>query len=224
MGFSNSRSVCASISPLLSLVCVAWLAGCAQHSKVTGTWQEGARRDQVFAKAIVVGVSPDLKRRCAFERVLAQRISGEVTKGIASCDVVEKKDPLTREGIEAAVESMQADAVVATSLIDRKWELEDGKGRDARGGGYYKATDAGFASGYYGMYGVPVVYGEFQTAAPVTTLEGEVHVTSKVYETRGPSVVYVMDTIAGGLESTDEGLSTVAQLIADRLIRDGLVR
>ena len=224
MGLPNSRSAIASLAPVLPLLCITGLAGCAQHSKVTGTWQQGAARDQAFARVMVVGVSPDLKRRCAFERVLAQRISSEATKGIASCDVVEKKDPLTREGIEAAVVSMQADAVVATSLIDRKWELEDGKGRDARGGGYYKATDAGLASGYYGAYGVPVIHGEFQTAAPVTTLEGEVHVTSKVYETRGPTVVYVMDTIAGGLESTDEGLSTVAQLIADRMIRDGLVR
>jgi hypothetical protein len=33
----------------------------------------------------------------------------------------------------------------------------------------YKATDAGYATGYYGVYGVPVVYGEFQTASSITT-------------------------------------------------------
>lgn len=207
-----------------SLLCTAWLGGCAQPSRVTSTWQEGAPREVVFTRVLVVGVSPNLKQRCAFEHVLAQRLDSESTTGIASCDVVASKEPLTRESIEAAVVSEQADAVVATSLIDRKWELEDGKGRDARGGGYYKATDSGYAGGYYGVYGAPVIYGEFQTAAPVITLEGEVHVTSKVYETRGPTVVYVMDTVAGGLESTDEGLSTIAQLIADRLKRDGLVR
>jgi hypothetical protein len=214
------RSAAAAIASTLSVLCAALLYGCAQQPRVTGSWQDGAPRDQVFTKVLVVGVSPHLRRRCAFERVLAEQISSESTTAIASCDAVKEKEPLTRESIELAVADVKADAVVATSLIDKNWGTEEGGSRDTRGGGYYKATDSGF----YGVYGAPVVYGEFTTAADVTTLQGEVHVTTKVYETGGPTVVYVTDTTVGGLESTDAAIAAIAQPIAERLLRDGVVR
>jgi hypothetical protein len=95
---------------------------------------------------------------------------------------------------------------------------------DTRGGGSYKATDAGYATGYYGAYGVPVIYGEFTTQASVLTMKGEVRVTTKVFETRNATVVYTLDTIARDIESRATGLDTVTTPIADRLRKEGLVR
>jgi hypothetical protein len=212
---TTARTVAASL-----LLGAAFLCGCAQQPRVTSSWQDGADRDQVFAKVLVVGVSPNLRGRCAFERALARNLHDEATMAVASCDAVKQKEPLTRESIEQAVADVQADAVVATSLIDRKWGTEEGGSRDTRGGGYYKATD----SGLYGVYGTPVIYGEFTTAAEVTTLQGEFHVTTKVYETRGPTVVYVMDTFVGGQESSDAAIGSIAEQISARLQKDGLVR
>ena len=54
----------------------------------------------------------------------------------------------------------------------------------------YKATDAGYATGYYGVYGVPVIYGEFATAAAITTVQDEVRVSSRFYETRDKTLIY----------------------------------
>ena len=88
----------------------------------------------------------------------------------------------------------------------------------------YKATDAGYATGYYGVYGVPVVYGEFQTASSITTVKGTARVTTKVWETKGPTHIYTMETTVGNLESRDTALAAIADPIADRLRRDGLVR
>ena len=102
---------------------------------------------------------------------------------------------------------------------------KEGGSRDTRGSAMYKATDAGYATGYYGgygTYGVPVIYGEFATAPPLTTVQDEVRVSSRFYETRDKTLIYTLDTHARNLESTDVALSDIATAIANQLRREGL--
>jgi hypothetical protein len=214
----------AGIVPILLLLGAASLSGCGSQPTAAGARQEGAPRDQSFTRILVVGVTPHVNQRCGFEFFLASQITSESTKGIRSCDAVKEKNPLTLESIEAAIAAQKADAVVATTLVAADWSAEEGRGRDERGGGMYKATDAGYATGYYGAYGIPVVYGEFQTAPSITTVTGEVKVITKVYETRGATLVYTVETTAKNLESRDAALASIAESIAKRLRREGLIR
>jgi hypothetical protein len=209
---------------LLLLLGALSLAGCSSQPTAAGAQQADVPRDQRFTRVLVVGVTPNVNQRCAFEFFLASQIKSEATKGITSCDAVKEKNPLTLESIEAAIAAQQVDAVVATTLVTADWGAEEGRGRDERGGGMYKATDAGYATGYYGAYGIPVVYGEFQTAPSITTVTGAVKVITKVYETRGATLVYTVETTAKNLESRDSALAAVAESIAKRLRREGLIR
>lgn len=211
------------VRSVLVLIAVASLSACAQPARVTGTSQGDASARQPFTTVLVVGVSPNVNQRCSFEFFMASQITSESTQGIASCRAVTQKDPLNLESIEQAVSSVQADAVLATSLISKEWSVEEGGSRDTRGGAYYKATDAGYATGYYGVYGVPVIYGDFQTAESITTAKGAAHVTSKLFETNGKTVVYTLDTKIKDTESRDAALHDVAAAIADRLRREGLI-
>jgi hypothetical protein len=219
------RATTVLVGPAILILGTAWLAGCAQQqAHSSGSWEANATHGQAFQKVLVVGVSPNVNARCAFERFLVSRIQSGSTTAISSCDVVAEKNPLTRESIEAAVASTQADAVVATILVSREWATKQGGSRDTRGSAQYKATDSGWATGYYGAYGVPVVYGDFATAPPIDVANGEVTVMTKVFETRGPTLVYTMDTSAKGLESSDTTLAVVTTPIADKLRREGLIR
>jgi hypothetical protein len=137
----------------LMLLGAAWLSGCASQPSVSSAWQDGVSHNPSFSKVLIVGVSPDINQRCAFEHFLASRIMSASVKAIASCDVVKTKNPLTRESIEEAVASQQADAVVATTLVSMDWGTKEGAGRDDRGGGMYKATDAGYATATTGSTG-----------------------------------------------------------------------
>lgn len=211
---------------LATLLGVAWLGGCVQAPTVRGEWQAGATRGEPYSRVLVVGVSHNLKNRCAFERYLAGQIQSGATRAWASCDSMDKdaREPLTRESIEAAVAARQADAVVATVLVAQDVQAVQGGGRDTRGTAGYKATDAGWWDGYYGTYGVPVVYGEFKSTSEVTTLQADVTVASRVFETRGARAVYALETRAQRLESRAEGLSSLTGPIAEQLRRDGLIR
>jgi len=222
--FRDLQTRSAPVGPLLLLVGAICLSGSAHAAKVTSAWQKDVPRNQSFTRVLVVGVSPNVNQRCAFEYLLASQINSESVKAVRSCDVVTKKDPLTLDSIKEAVESYKADAVLATSLVTKEWSTQDGGSRDTRGSALYKATDAGWATGYYGVYGVPVIYGEFVTAPSITTVTGEVNVTTKLYETRGATVVYSLNTKAKDIETRDSGLSEIAEAIADRLRRDKLIR
>jgi hypothetical protein len=212
--------------PALLLAAAVALTGCASRGKVTGSWAEGADHNQTFKRVLVVGVSPDLDARCNFERFLAARIRSKDTVAMTSCSSVTKRDPLTRESIEEAVKAKQADAVVATILVSKEWHMKKGGDMDTRGGGGYKAVDSGWADyyGFYGVYGVPVVYAEFQTAPSVTTLKTDAEIRTNVFSTRDAKLVYTMDTVVKGFEGRTEGLDAATTPIAERMRRANLIR
>ncbi len=206
------------IQTLLLLGGTAVTALASAGASVKGEWADNASRKQTFSRILVVGISPDVDRRCPFERNLASRLKSESTVAMASCDVVAEKNPLTRESIEAAVMAQNADAVITTSLIAKAWDVKEGNGYDTRGSAQYKATDA-----YYGYYGT-VVAADFQTSAPLTVLNGSAHITSKLYETRGAGVVYTVDTTIKNVSSTEAGLIEITLPIGKRLRKEGLIR
>lgn len=209
---------------VLLLLGAAWLSGCAQPVRVESTWADDAARSQAYTRVLVVGVSPHVNQRCAFEGFLANRLRSEATTAVTSCKAMTTRAPLTRENIDKAIAAHDIDAVLATLLVTSRIGAEKGGSSETRGDAYYKATGFGYETGYYGVYGVPVVYGEFQTAAPITTIEGEVELATRVFETRDAKLVYEMNTRARGLESRVSGLAEITGPMADRLRRDGLVR
>jgi hypothetical protein len=218
---------------LLFLAGTAALSGCAQTVKVKSDWQPDAARDQPFSRVLVVGVSPDYNQRCAFETFLASQIRSDATTAFTSCRALSSKEPLTRENIERAIAEHGADAVLATILVAADIGAQEGGTSETRGEGYYKATGYGYAYSYfgrygayggYGAYGVPVVYGEFRTAPPVTTVQGSVEIATGLFETADATLVYELATTARDLGSRADGLAEVSGAIADRLRRDKLVR
>jgi len=207
------------------LVLVA-AAGCAGQPVISkGSWGEGVAHNQSFTRLLVVGVTPDINQRCAFERDLADNLRSTTVAARSSCDEMgAAKEPLTREAIERAVASYRADAVLATRLVDAHMGLKEGGTRETQGDAYYKPVGYGYDMGYWGMYGVPVVVGQFETAPSVFTVQGTAEITTTVFETRSATPVYTVDTKAKGLQSREQGLTEVVPTISQRLKQDGLVR
>ena len=201
-----------------------WLLGAGllavspSYAQVKGGWSEGASRDQSFSLVLVVGLSPDLNQRCAFERSMAGQIRVGGTQAIVSCDAIPKDTPLSRESIEAAVAAKNADAVLATSLVSQSSQIAEGGTEDTRGMAMYKASDA-----YFGPYG-SVVAGNYHTAAPITNIQGDAHILSKLYETRGATPVYTLDTKVKHIESRGQVLAEITPPIAKKLRKEGLIR
>jgi len=202
----------------LLLLGVGLLAASPSHAQVKGGWSEGASRDQSFSRVLVVGLSPDLNQRCAFERSMAGQIRTGGTTAFISCDAIPKGTDLSRESIEAAVAERNADAVFVTSLVSQSSEVEEGGTEDTRGMAMYKASDA-----YFGPYG-SVVAGMYHTAQPLTAIQGDAHILSKLYETRAATAVYTVDTKVKRIESRGQVLAEITPPIAKKLRKEGLIR
>ena len=208
---------------LLLLLGCAVLSACASTS-ATGVWAPNASRNVAFKKVLVVGLSPNYNTRCSFEYSLARAISDGNVVGMDSCSTMTMKQELTKENVIKAVETTHADAVLVTSLVAMKMETKEGAGTDSLGSALYKATDYGFVPGYYGGYGMPVVYGTFVTSPSITTLQGNIHIMTRVYETQGATVVYQMDTKSKDLENRDEAILDIIPAMANRLRQDKILR
>jgi hypothetical protein len=204
---------------------LAGLSGCAPAT-VSSQKPEGPRQvpSQAYSRILVVGVSPNLDQRCGFEFFVVSQLKSDSVTAIRSCDAMQQKTPLTLEGIEEAVARYQIDAVLATHLVSRELAAKEGGSRDTQGNASYKATGSGWTTGYYGVYGVPVVYGEFATAPAVTVAQGKLQLASRLFETAGRTEVYAMDTSARKVESTDIALHDIAESIARDLRKAGFVR
>jgi len=209
-----------------ALLAVATLAGCAGQSVISdGLWREGVERNQSFSRVMVVAVSPDINQRCAYEQDMADSLRSTTVTARSSCNVMgAAKEPLTLESVEAAVAAFGADAVLATRLVDSSMGLNEGGTRESRGDAYYKPIGYGYDMGYWGAYGVPVVYGQFQTAPSVITLQGTAQITTTLFETRSATPVYTIETRATNLESREQALAEIVPTISQRLRQDGLIR
>ena len=160
----------------------------------------------------------------ALQQALADNLRSATVKATASCNVMAADAKLSREAVEAVVKSTGVDAVIATSLVAVKGGAKEDGTRDERGGGYYKPVAYGFDYGYFGAYGVPVVYGEFETFPSVLSVSGAIDLATNVYETNGGEKIYGMTTRAKNLESRGMALALITPRIAERLRDDGLVR
>ena len=212
-----------SLAVAALFLAIAGLGGCTQPIRATGTWNEGATRPQTFRKLLVVGVSPDYKQRCNFEWVLATKMRSETVEAITSCSLMKSDVQLSRESIKPVIESSGVDGVVATRLVDSGASLKEGGTDDTRGSALYKATDVGMGYGY-GYYGMPVVYGDFAASRPIIELESTFEVVTQVYETRGASPVYRLETAGKSRDAINIVREDISSAIAERLRQDGLIR
>ena len=201
------------------------LAACAGSAvKSDGRWAEGVAAGESFSRLLVLGVSPDVNQRCAFEDSMVQALQAQGVGAASACAVLGIREPLTRESVERGVASVGADAVLATRPLGSSVQVKEGGTIETRGDAYYKATDFGYATDYWGVYGVPVVYGEFHTAPADFYLQGAVRVASALYRTRDATHVYTVRTDAERVESRQQGLLVVTTGIASQLRKAGLLR
>ena len=216
----QNKEIRRSVTALSVFVLTAWLCGCADVS-VKGAWQNGASRNEVRSRLLVIGVSPDRDLRCEFESTFASQLGSPSTTAITSCSQMSVNEPLTRESVERAAAAVHADAVLATRLVSVRTGHGQGTSTDMRGDSVYKATD--FA---YGAYGMPVTYVDFQTAPPLDSITSSLHVLTQVYETRGAALIYTIDTVTKKqeIDSTQATLEKITAPTADRLRRAGLIR
>jgi hypothetical protein len=208
----------------LLMAAMALLAACASQSSVTTNWADGAPRDRVYSRVLVVAVTSDANARCMFEEFMASQLASAATQVFQSCDASATVTPPTRASIAAAARATNADAVVASMLVREKEGEQTGGTRDTRGGEYFQASGEAMVSGPLGFNEAEVEWGREEYVPATTVVEGTLDVTTHFYSTQGPQLVCTLDTVVHDVQSTEGGMAALTEAVADRLRRDKLVR
>jgi hypothetical protein len=219
----------------VALLATLLLTACISNVQTKGGFEEGAAENITYDRVIILGLSHNAGARCDFEYFLRTQVRTAKTEAQASCNLMKTSDELTRESIEKIVEEYGADAVLVTVLVDSDIEPEEGGDSDTRGGAYFKPKGYAYETPYYrdrygvyrggyGVYGVPVVYGEWRLAPVITSVDGEVTIRTMFYETAGATMVYEIISTADDLSSRENALASITPPIADDLRDAGLIR
>jgi hypothetical protein len=206
-----------SVVTLLILV-LAWLSGCAGGSSVKSAWQ--AAPHPSFSRILIVGLSTNFDQRCAFEFSLASQFSGSSTQALVSCNSMSPTDRLTRANIDRVVAAEHADAALTSAVVTLQFGLKQGAGTP-----YYQVTGVGYVTAPLGEYGVPVVFVQLETMPSIPTVTGDIHLLSKLFDSKDATLSYSLDTISkdDDLQSSPDAINTITGLIGDRLRRDGVI-
>jgi hypothetical protein len=204
---------------VLLLLSVAWLSGCAGGGSVKSAWQTPAPHPS-FSRILIVGVSTDFNQRCDFEFAMSSQFSGNPPHPIVSCNSMTPTEPLTRANIERAVTSVHADAVLTTAVVSVQTSEQKGEPTP-----YYQVVGQGYVTGPLGAYGVPVAFVQLETTTPLPTVTGDVHLITKLFDTKDATLLYSLDTRAkdNELQSTASTMDDLTGPIGDRLRRDGVI-
>jgi hypothetical protein len=196
------------------------LAGCTASSSVKGAWQQSTP-DRSYSRILIVGISTSFDQRCSFEFSMASQFSGSSTEPLVSCNTMLPKEPLTRENIERLVVSEHADAVLTTAVVT----MQLAKGQGYTGMPYYEVEGVGYVTGPVGAYGVPVAFVQLETPPHIPTITGDIHLITKLFDTRDATLVYTLDTRAktDNLQSDPVAIDTITEIIAARLRHDGVI-
>ena len=215
------RMARAAIESAPLILSVAWLAGCAGTSSVSGAWQNSTA-NRSYSRILIVGLSTSFDQRCSFEFSMASQFSGSSTQPLVSCNTMMPKEALSRANIEHVVAAEHADAVLTTAVV----AMQIGKGQGYTGMPYYQVEGVGYVTGPVGAYGVPVAFVQLETPASIPTITGDAHLITKLFDARAANLVYTLDTRAktDDLQSTGVAIDTITELIAGRLRRDGVIR
>src|SRR5271155_579044 len=183
----------------LLLLSVAWLSGCAGGGSVRSAWQTPAPHPS-FSRILIVGISTDFNQRCDFEFALSSQFSGNSPQPIVSCNSMTPTDPLTGANIERVAAAVNADAVLTTAVVTV--QISEQKGEPIP---YYEVTGQGYVTGPLGAYGVPVAFVQLESATPLPTITGDIHLKTKLFDTKDATLLYSLDTQAKGnaLQSTE---------------------
>ncbi len=207
-------------APAVLLLSVAWLSGCAGGGSVKGAWQTSAPHPS-FTKILIVGVSTDFNQRCDFEFAMSSQFSGNPPHPIVSCNSMTPTDQLTRANIERAIAAVHADAVLTTAVVSVQTSEQKGEPTP-----YYQIVGQGYVTGPLGAYGVPVAFVQLESTTPLPTVTGDVHLITKLFDTKDATLLYSLDTQAkdNALQSTASTMDDLTSQIGARLRRDGVIQ
>jgi hypothetical protein len=186
------------------------LAACGSTSRTISTLDGPAYAGPGFTNVLVLAIADNYDNRATFERELAKKISSGDTSAKAHYLLTNIGDPIDRPAIENLVEDGGFDAVLITRVLDSTIV-----GREKTGAAATKVSrksDAFFRYDYE------------ELNDPVTiALDVNVVISSELFSIASGKLVWAIESTISDKASVGMIVFDAADIVAQRLRRDGLV-
>lgn len=191
-------------------VAVLTLAACGSASRTISTLDGPAYAGSGFANVLVLAIADNYDNRATFERELAKKISSGDTSATAHYTLTKMGDPIDRPAVEKLVKDGGFDAVLITRVLDSKVV-----GREKAGSAATKVSrksDAFFRYDYE------------ELNDPVTiALDVNVAISSELFSVASGQIVWAIESNLSDKASVGMIVFDAADIVAQRLRRDGLI-
>jgi hypothetical protein len=181
------------------------LNACTSVPKTTEIWLDENYLNSKFNKILVIGDAPKITFRNLFEGELVDQLKKKNIEAIPSYALMQPNTPLSKATVLPIVEKQNIDAVIVSSLIDRKFKKV-----------YYEADSGNVYTYFKGVYGVSKSRPTTHYDVPVLVLK------TNLYDVNTEKLVWSI-TSESEYKYNFESINSAIELIIKSLSQDGLI-
>ena len=198
------------------IVCLATLiavAACGPTLNIRQTYSDDSYTSKSYENILVLAVAADYNARSQFERALASALESDTVAASEYYEVADGDQQLSREKILAAIERYGYDGVIVTQLGGRESEVSVRSGTKET-----KVSRREDGAVDYFRYDYEVLNNpnEINVATTVTLI-------SDFFDGSDAKRIWSAESTVGDKEHVNYLVEDAADMIANRLIRDGIV-
>ena len=119
--------------------------------KMASTWTDESYEVEYFDKILIVGNSPNVSVRYAFEKELKEKIEKKGVTAISSLEVLPKEEKISKEAFDKYFSDADIDAVLVTRLVKLQETAEFVEGQTTYNQAEYKSSGY-FYTFYHSVY------------------------------------------------------------------------
>lgn len=205
-------------SVAVALLALGLLVSCSRTedpmTTVPRTWRIPGYKNVVFKDVMILAVTRDEDARKALEDAFVADLSTDYTRARSSWKILPEHKDLTEETLEKEVRKAGFDSVLLIRLVGVDEDEKYVKPRK-----YYKREPGKNRYKNYYQYSYEIINepGYFKT-------DKTYRLESNLYRTSDAELVWSSHSKTVNPETVDEGVTSVSQAVAGKLLEEGLLR
>jgi hypothetical protein len=212
---------------LIAVFCVLLLASCG-NTKLSNTWSAPGITES-YSNIMIVGIADSEQLRRAYEAYFSDHLMSRGVQSIASYTLIDHKSMMKlsdidmnnfRNIVQTAAGESGVDAVLMTHLVavDEEDIYRPDLTAPTYGPVYYSTT-------YYdNMHGYHAYVTNYVTQAGYYSHEYTYTLETNLYDVKTEDLVWTTRSQTFGIESTDDAIMELTDLITSDLVSRGIIR
>ena len=204
---------------LFAVFSALYFLSCTPSNKISGSWKNPELDTSTVQNVFIAAITQNMEARQKVENHLAEELKAKGVQTTLSHSVFPpdlKPDSSNRQMIIEKIKQTGADAILTISLLDQKSET-----RYVPGTSYAPVGRYGYYGSFYGYYNY--AYGATYSPGYYTT-DKTYFLETNLYDIESQKLLWSAQSQSYNPSSIDKAASRYAELVADKLQDDKIVR